>query len=227
MNDVYELMPLDDGLQGGLARVATIKHLLEDENPYTFAILAGDLISPSALSTCNVSSTPGEPKSLLQGRQMVDTMNHILDYATFGNHEFDYSYSILQQRISLSNFKWISTNVNSSATKQAIPNTFRHIIRNIPDDVTKPHVRVLLFGLTIANNLGKNNYVSIVNDTNPLDFLSFVNDYLVSLNGQYDICIAITHLELVDDMLLAEYLPQIDIIMGKFLILVHEAYFHS
>lgn len=49
MNDVYELKPLGDGKKGGMARVATIRKLLLKENPHTITVIAGDIVSPSAL----------------------------------------------------------------------------------------------------------------------------------------------------------------------------------
>jgi 2',3'-cyclic-nucleotide 2'-phosphodiesterase (5'-nucleotidase family) len=49
MNDVYELVPLGGGKKGGLARVATIRKLLLQENPNTITVLSGDVVSPSAL----------------------------------------------------------------------------------------------------------------------------------------------------------------------------------
>jgi len=49
MNDVYELIPLGGGKKGGLARVATIRQLLLQENPNTITVLCGDVVSPSAL----------------------------------------------------------------------------------------------------------------------------------------------------------------------------------
>jgi 2',3'-cyclic-nucleotide 2'-phosphodiesterase (5'-nucleotidase family) len=49
MNDVYELIPLSGGKKGGLARVATIRQLLREENPNTITVLSGDVVSPSAL----------------------------------------------------------------------------------------------------------------------------------------------------------------------------------
>lgn len=51
MNDVYELIPLGGGKKGGLARVATIRRLLLEENPNTITVLSGDVVSPSALGT--------------------------------------------------------------------------------------------------------------------------------------------------------------------------------
>ena len=51
MNDVYEMIPLSGGKKGGLARVATIRRTLLEENPSTFTIVSGDIVSPSALGT--------------------------------------------------------------------------------------------------------------------------------------------------------------------------------
>ncbi|CAF3970097.1 unnamed protein product [Rotaria sp. Silwood1] len=57
MNDVYELLPQDKGRKGGLARVAYMRQLLKEENLNTYTILAGDLLSPSALSLSKVNGT--------------------------------------------------------------------------------------------------------------------------------------------------------------------------
>src|SRR5688572_23563590 len=83
INDVYEIMPLGGSGLGGLARVATLKQQLLREDPNTFMVLAGDVLSPSAMS----SARAGDGGAALNGQQMVDILNRIgLDYATFGNH---------------------------------------------------------------------------------------------------------------------------------------------
>ncbi|CAF4969748.1 unnamed protein product, partial [Rotaria socialis] len=43
MNDVYELKPLGGGTKGGMARVATIRKLLLQENPNTITVVSGDV----------------------------------------------------------------------------------------------------------------------------------------------------------------------------------------
>ena len=109
INDVYELMPLRGGAEGGLARVATIEKTLRAENPRTYMMFAGDLFSPSAIGTARLDGVP------LAGRQMVDVMNAIgLDYATFGNHEFDVSEKQFFERLAESDFLWVSSNVRGS-----------------------------------------------------------------------------------------------------------------
>ena len=61
--------------------------------------LAGDVLSPSLLS------------KYYSGRQMVEALNAAkLDYATFGNHEFELPRDTLEARIAESNFKWLSSN---------------------------------------------------------------------------------------------------------------------
>jgi len=79
VNDVYVMEPVDEGRRGGLARLATLVKRIRRDNPATVMALAGDLISPTAVST------------LLRGQHMIAGMNAVgLDVATFGNHEFDF-----------------------------------------------------------------------------------------------------------------------------------------
>jgi 5'-nucleotidase len=93
LNDVYEMLPLDRQRKGGLARVVRVRQLLLQENPLTFTILAGDFLSPSALSQAKVNGTA------LNGKQMISSFNTLeLDFVTFGNHEFDLSQSELISR---------------------------------------------------------------------------------------------------------------------------------
>jgi 5'-nucleotidase len=75
LNDVYEMLPLDQQRR--------VRQLLLQENPHTFTILAGDFLSPSALSQAKGN-----------GKQMIATFNTLgLDFITFDNHEFYLSQS--------------------------------------------------------------------------------------------------------------------------------------
>ena len=75
----YQFSPVDQGTTGGLARVFTLTKAIRQENPNTLFLMAGDTISPSVESIT------------LKGAQMIDAWNTVgLDYATFGNHEFDF-----------------------------------------------------------------------------------------------------------------------------------------
>ena len=199
MNDVYEMTPLGGGKEGGLARVATIRKQLLAENPNTLTVLAGYLLSPSALSTANVD---GER---LEGRQMVAAMNALgLDYSTFGNHEFDIPQRSLLDRLRESRFTWISSNVFDKSGR-----SFAGVVRNKVVEIRDGNgsiVRLGLFGLTLGINT-----VDYVNYT---DFLEEARVQVRDLRGRVDILVALTHLVARQDIELAEADLGIDLILG-------------
>ncbi|MEA2829157.1 MAG: hypothetical protein QOG43_3596 [Actinomycetota bacterium] len=199
MNDVYELTPVSGGMEGGLARVATLRANLKAENPNTYTVLAGDLLNPSALSTATVDG------QRLAGRQMVDVMNILgLDYATFGNHEFDLSQENLNLRLGESKFKWISSNV-AQADGQPFPNIPANATFTVRNDDGK-EIRVGLFGLTV--------------NSNPVPYVAYrdpvvvAREQVAALRSDVDILIAITHLSLEGDIDLVQKVPEIDLVIG-------------
>ncbi|CAF3627605.1 unnamed protein product [Rotaria sp. Silwood1] len=198
MNDVYELLPLDRGRKGGLARVAYIRKLLKEENFHTYTIAAGDFLSPSALSLSTVNGT------ILNGKQMIATMNILgVDYMIFGNHEFDLTENDLITRMNESIFTWINTNVFYRNNNQLFGSSISHKILIINT------IRILLIGLTIDRT---SNYVRIINQTS---LINYVKNFLQTLsNTTYDVLVAITHLDMLTDIELATKIPQIDLIIG-------------
>jgi 5'-nucleotidase len=207
LNDVYELLPLDRGRKGGLARVAYVRKLLKQENFNTYTILAGDLLSPSALSSSKVNGTS------LNGRQMIATMNTLgLDYMTFGNHEFDLSETDLFTRMNESTFTWISSNIYRKDNNQSFGSSFSHQF------ITIDTIRILLIGLTLD---GTGPYVRIINQSS---LVNHVQEFLKSFsNGSYNVLVAITHLDMSIDIELASKIPQIDLIIGGH---EHENYYY-
>src|SRR5678815_1095571 len=112
LNDVYEIDAVEGGQQGGLARVATVVDRLKQRGP-VLTTLGGDYLSPSALGTAIVDGQP------MAGRQMVDVLNAAgVDWATFGNHEFDVSEAAFRAHLGQAKFKLVSTNV---ADGQGVP----------------------------------------------------------------------------------------------------------
>ena len=105
INDVYEIAPIQGGKFGGMARVETVRQNLLKEDKNTMTVLAGDFLNPSLIGTMKVD---GER---VRGKQMVEVMNAMdFDVVAFGNHEFDLSYTSLQDRLNESKFDWISAN---------------------------------------------------------------------------------------------------------------------
>src|SRR4029077_21133320 len=107
VNDVYQFAPADGGTRGGLARLLTLHKAALAENPNTIFTLGGDTISPSV-----------ETRTY-KGAQMIDAWNAVgVDYAVFGNHEFDVKTDVLLQRMKESKFQWLGTNVFDKKTKK-------------------------------------------------------------------------------------------------------------
>lgn len=197
INDVYEMWPL--GGKGGLARVATLRRQLEAENPNTIMVLAGDLVSPSALSQARVDG------KRLAGRQMIDLMNRIgLTFATFGNHEFDLDRDDFDARLRESTFKWISSNV-TDADGHLFPGTLGSTVMTIKGRGSA-QARIGLFGLTIAST--SKDYVAYS------EAAAAARREVKSLAGRADIIIALTHLSLADDEAIVEATPGIDLVLG-------------
>jgi 5'-nucleotidase / UDP-sugar diphosphatase len=197
LNDIYEIAPIQG--RGGLARIATLQGQLRRQNPNTISVMAGDFLSPSALGTAKVG---GER---LAGRQMVDVLNIMgLDYATFGNHEFDLTEKQFRQRLAESRFRWFSSNT-MEADGRSYPQVARTIVHTFKgkDGGT---FRVGLIGLTLDAN--KTPYVKYQ------EVLVAARREVQQLTGKVEAIVAVTHQNIAEDRQLAAEIPQIDLILG-------------
>jgi len=187
INDVYVLDTLGDG-SGGLARVATLRNRLAGVGPTIF-VLAGDVLSPSLLS------------KYYGGRQMVEGMNAArLDYATFGNHEFEIPRDTLVARIAASKFKWVSSNC-TEGTGRAFPGVLPW------DTLTVQGRKIGIFGLTIVEQ-----YRSYVRCVNPDTAARVAVDTLARLGAEF--IVGLTHQTLAADRALLARDTLIDLILG-------------
>src|SRR5688572_9690005 len=136
VNDVYQFAPVDQGTRGGLARLLTLKSEIQKTSPHTLFLLAGDTISPSVESIT------------YKGSQMIDAWNIAgLDYATFGNHEFDFGPDVLRDRMKESQFKWIAANVIDKKTGKPFGDALPYVIREFDG------IKVGIFGLVLPDTL--------------------------------------------------------------------------
>jgi len=199
INDLYELPPVAGGKEGGMARVATLHNELLAQNPHTYFFLAGDAFSPSALGTAVVDGKP------LAGKQMVSVLNAIgVNYATFGNHEFDISESDFMSRLHESRTTWFSGNVRD---KDGHP--FEGVRQNavfLVEGEDGAQVRVGVIGVTL--NQTQKPWVQY------LDYLQAAREQVQNMRSQVDVLIALTHLAFEQDVNLAKEVPGIDLIMG-------------
>jgi 5'-nucleotidase / UDP-sugar diphosphatase len=134
INDAYVLEPVDGGRRGGMARLATLVRRLRAAHPNVIFAHAGDMLSPSPMSTA------------LRGAQMIAVLNALaLDVATFGNHEFDFGVGVLRERMGESRFAWLSANVRERGDARPFGGAVRDRM------VERGGLSVGLFGLTTAD----------------------------------------------------------------------------
>lgn len=200
INDLYEITPISGGKEGGMARLATLRGQLLRQNRNTYTVLAGDVLSPSVLGTAIVNGQP------IAGAQMVALLNVAgLDFATFGNHEFDISEQQLKDRFRESRFVWFSGNIQSS-TGEPFPGVRQNVVFTVEGE-HGGQVRVGLIGLTLNQN--KKPWVQYK------DVIQTAREQVTNLRGQgCDIVIAVTHETFAEDQKLAEQVPGIDMIIG-------------
>jgi 5'-nucleotidase len=210
INDVYEIAPLSGGKEGGMARIATLKKQSLQKNPNTFLIIAGDFLSPSVYNSLKFEG------KAIRGKQMVEALNSAgMDYAIFGNHEFDIKESELQDRINESNFQWISSNTfhhrkdtiapfvkirNGEADN--FPETFIKTVKDADGTTAK----IGFIALTLPFN--KASYVTYT------DPLSTAKRFYNQIKDSVDAVIAITHQAMEDDEILAQQIPGLAMIIG-------------
>jgi 5'-nucleotidase len=210
VNDVYEIAPIEKGKFGGMARVATLKKRYLDSNRNTFLVVAGDFLSPSIYNSLVYE------KKRVRGKQMVESMNAAgVDFAIFGNHEFDINEDELQSRIDESAFQWISSNTfhfvkdSARAFQKLTPAAYEEIpqyqILTVTDaDGTAGRIGII--GLTLNSN--KAAYVRYV------DPFATAKTLYDQLKGSCDAVVAVTHQTIADDEKLAEAVPGLALIIG-------------
>lgn len=93
----------------GYANLAALKKELQAQNAYVALVDAGDAIQGEAIGT------------LSDGGYLIDIMNHLgYDYATFGNHEFDYGMDVAKSLLTRSHAEYLACNFVDLSTGQTV-----------------------------------------------------------------------------------------------------------
>lgn len=193
VNDVYQFTPDASG-KGGLARVLTLRKSILAENPNTLFLLAGDTISPSVES------------NTYKGAQMIEAWNAIgLDYATFGNHEFDFGPDVLRDRIRESKFGWIAANVIDNKTGKPFGGAEPFVIREFSG------VKIGIFGLVLPETKVTSRPGPDVEFQNPCDVAQKMVSEIHDRGAK--VVVALTHLSMREDKEVARC-ADVDLIIG-------------
>jgi 5'-nucleotidase len=200
VNDVYQFTPVDFGKSGGLARVLTLRKKIMRESPHTLFLFSGDTISPSI-----ESNTKLEGKRL-QGRQMIEAWNLSgLDYAAFGNHEFDYGPDVLLDRVRESNFKWLGANVFDKKSGKLFADTPEFVVREFEG------VKIGIFGILLPDTIKTSSPGDNVDIREPCETAARVIPKIRAAGAQ--VIVALTHLSMREDKQLARC-SGVDLIIG-------------
>ena len=185
LNDTYRVDAVEEGRNGGFARVSTVVKQLQREGRTVLLTHGGDFLFPSLES------------QLWEGRQMVEAMN-FLDavapmYVAPGNHEFDSRRpGAAVNALRDSTFDWVVDNMTMATGDPQIDKLL------LPAHVVEiGGLRVGFFGLTLLPDDGGN-----VRDYAPLDgdYVPTAEQAIRNLEEQgADIIVGLTHLHLADD----------------------------
>jgi 5'-nucleotidase len=194
VNDVYQFVPVEGGARGGLARLLTLKKQAVKENPNTLFLMGGDTISPSVESIT------------YKGSQMIDAWNTVgLDYAVFGNHEFDFGPETLRQRMSESKFVWLGANVLDKTTGKTFADTPPFVIREMGG------VKIGIVGLVLPETQTTSKPGANVQLTG---FCETAKRIVPEIRKQgANVVIGLTHLSMAEDKELAKC-AEFDLILG-------------
>lgn len=195
VNDVYQFAPVDGGRRGGLARLLTLKKQAAEQNPNLIFTLGGDTISPSV-----------ETRTY-KGAQMIDAWNAVgIDYAVFGNHEFDLKTADLLQRMKESRFTWLGANVIDKRTGKIFADTPPYIVREIAG------VKIGFIGLLLPETKQTS---SMEEDLTVTDYCATAKKLVKAMRrkAKVNAVVGLTHLSMAQDKELAGC-ADFDLILG-------------
>ncbi len=192
-NDIYEISPKEG--RGGFAPLMTLLKAERTKATWSITTFGGDLLSPSLLS------------GVLKGAQMIDLMNAVgVDIAVPGNHEYDFGADIAVQRFAASKFPWIAANVFTQDAISTAPGLSGSGVRQVGD------YRIGFFGLLTPEaaklTFGARDYVF----RPPVEV---AREQVKALReAGADMIVALTHLDIADDLRVARQVRGIDLILG-------------
>ena len=195
VNDVYQFAPVEGGKKGGLARLLTLKKQAVAENPNTIFTLGGDTVSPSV-----------ETRTY-KGAQMIDAWNAVgIDYAVFGNHEFDIKTPELLARMKESKFTWLGANVIDTKTGKIFGDTPPFVVKEIGG------IKIGIVGFLLPETKQTS---SMEDSLTVTDYCSLAKKLVKEMRKKAKVhaVVGLTHLSMTQDKELAQC-AQFDLILG-------------
>lgn len=224
-NDVYNLEPTStEEPVGGAARFATLLNEVRAEcarkgRGEPLVVFCGDFVGPSLMS------------AVTHGAHVIEALNYLgVHYGTLGNHEFDYGYTSLVNRLAgvdddvsdpafgtydfpHTTTVWLSTNLTEGATGQPAGGKFAKRTELVTWGAGGSETVVGLLGVS-------ENWLDSCLQLKKNEIL--YEDYIASARAAAkdlrqrgaEIVIAVCHNRIEGDRALAVAVPEIDLILG-------------
>ncbi len=174
---------------GGIPNLAGLIDKLRKEKQ-SLLLSAGDMIQGSNWA------------NLFQGRSVIEVMNLMgFDAMTLGNHEFDFGVDVLRQRIAEANFPCLGANIIG------IPEVKPYVIKELKG------IKIGIIGLITDETpiyTHPDNVKGVIFQS-PFDAAT---TWIKELRKRVDIIIILSHLGFHNDMILAQKVDGIEIIIG-------------
>ena len=139
---------------------------------------------------------------------IIDLQNHIgVDIAVIGNHEFDYGVALLNERLREANSVAISANIELKGSGLEGIKPYYIIQKN--------GIKVAFLGLTnVENHTGKPAALA-----ERVAGIQFYNPIETAVKYRYlrkksHVFVALTHIGIDEDLILADSMPELDLIIG-------------
>ena len=192
-NDAHEpdMVSTEGGLLGGVARMKTVVDSIRQSSPDALLLFGGDLGGGTLAG------------KLYRGTVMVDFLGDIgVDYANYGQHDFDYGLDNTLALTRSSRFTWISSNTLTT--------------EGSPIDGSVPFVihRIGSTSIGIIGLVDKVDTSSPRSGITQRDIMDCAKSAIGHLSG-VDYIIAITQMNSKLNEQLLKECPQIDLILGE------------
>lgn len=192
-NDAHEpdMVSTEGGLLGGVSRMKSVVDSIRQSSPDALLLFGGDLGGGTLAG------------KLYRGTVMVDFLGDIgVDYANYGQHDFDYGLDNTQALTRRSKFTWISSNTLTT--------------EGSPIDGSVPFVihRIGSTSIGIIGLVDKVDTSSPRSGITQRDIMNCAKSAIGHLSG-VDYIIAITQMNSKLNEQLLKECPQIDLILGE------------
>eukprot|EP00007_Cunea_sp_BSH-02190019_P007680 CAMPEP_0174239250 /NCGR_PEP_ID=MMETSP0417-20130205/13992_1 /TAXON_ID=242541 /ORGANISM="Mayorella sp, Strain BSH-02190019" /LENGTH=509 /DNA_ID=CAMNT_0015318173 /DNA_START=86 /DNA_END=1611 /DNA_ORIENTATION=- len=199
LNDVYETAKINS--KGGLAEMSTLikreRLAAKDdcERRHVLLTVNGDFMSASAAAFKH------------KGQHCIDVFHYMgVDMVVPGNHEFDFGDEVLEERIQESNFTWLCCNI----VKKSDGSLFNGMVGTMIQQYGSVKIGFLGLCTKETPSISYPGEDTVFSDVIPAAQTAVKQ----LLADGAEVLVALTHLRLKEDTLLATRVPQLDLILG-------------